>query len=214
MQEREVDHECNALCLSTRTRRHSDGVRDAHRHGLCRACRASLQHIACILRDAGLGLFHDDRLRRLPSRIRRSALSSPSPAAAAPRESSGNARWTWGAPWRWTWGAPWRRKIGRAQDVPHYQSPTTGQETIGGESAFREGRVSKKRAKKCTEGRSKKRWRPQEVGTGYVQSTGVWGQSHPVAWRMRLSTSWHQRHFGACSATGTRLYDIILAFRG
>ena len=112
---REVDYECNALCLSTRTRRPSDGMRDAHRHGLCRACRARLQYIARILRDAGLGLFHDDRLRRLPSRIWRSPLSAPPPAtAAATRESSGDARRarrTWG-----TWGTPWWRKIGRTQD--------------------------------------------------------------------------------------------------
>ncbi len=172
---REVDYECNALCLSTRTRRPSDGMRDAHRHGLCRACRARLQYIARILRDAGLGLFHDDRLRRLPSRIRRSALSSPSPAAA-PRASSGNARWTW--------GAPWRRKIGRAQDDPHYQSPTTSQETICGESAFREGRGSQKYAKRCSKRRSKKRRRTQEeVRRSRVPSTGDWGQSSPVAWR-------------------------------
>jgi hypothetical protein len=75
--------------------------------------------------------------------------------------------------------APWRWKNARIQDDPHYQSPTTGQETICGESAFREGRGSqkyaKKYAKKRAKRRAKKRWRAQEVGTGCVQSTGDWG---------------------------------------
>ena len=113
-EEREVDHECCTLYFLAWTRRSADGLPDARRDGLSHdprarlhhtARNARLQHIAGVLRHACLGLFHDDRLRWLPSWIRRPSLSAPRLVAA---QGSPSCAWrAWGT---WRIRRPWRAR--------------------------------------------------------------------------------------------------------
>ena len=144
--EREKNHESLTLHFIVWTRWPAYGLPDARRDGLSRIFRASLrnascgprrnaclQHIAGVLRDARLGLFYDDGLRWLPSRIRRSA--SPTPQRTAASGTSGR---TWGVwwPWRAYGAAPSHRWSATS---PSLIPPFCCTETVARKGFVREG---------------------------------------------------------------------------